>query len=265
MNKSRSYDKSFNNFQELYLKKLKPQLSSLSLIADECELGTITYRRIGELKQMVHKFAGSGATFGFPDISEQASKMEALIDRYLSEKSSDKQKDLNDIRTLLRRLVKTASKLTMPTSSESKPEIEPDAEREAESSSSPQLSAHILVADDDKILQNFLSKALTDQGHKCTCVDNGRQALSFLKQNRPNLIILDNDMPEMNGIEALKNIKDDKNLKAIPIVMLTRNVDDKTIISTMASGIQEYLTKPFEMGNLVKTINSILNHKQQAS
>lgn len=259
MNKTKNYDKNFKDFQLLYLKKLYSQLQNLSSMADACGSGIISRAQIEDLKQSVHKLAGSGATFGFPEISEQAFQIEALIDKYMREESSSSQSDLDRIKTLLERFIEIAETIKLPEKTRKKTErkeeyIDP-------SLSSTPSSNHILVADDDEILQSFLSKALIEKGYRCTCVKNGLEVLSFLKQNLPDLIILDNNMPELNGVRTLEIIKKDEKLKSIPVIMLTRNVDDETIIKSMISGVHDYLTKPFEVDELTRTVETILRHQ----
>jgi len=105
---------------------------------------------------------------------------------------------------------------------------------------------------------NFLNKLYT--------VDDGVEAISFLNKGkgyenvpRPDLIILDLNLPKKDGREVLTEIKTDANLKTIPVVILTTSAADEDIIKSYESHSNCYITKPIDLNDFFKVVQSIKN------
>ena len=120
----------------------------------------------------------------------------------------------------------------------------------------------ILVVDDDKNFRLLLEAELTLEGYEVVLADNGLAALKEIKEEAPDLVILDLKMPDLHGLEVLKTIRE-KN-KELPVIICTayeKMQDDYTIWS---GGVAAYLTKPLDLENL-KDIIYELFHKQEQS
>lgn len=85
---------------------------------------------------------------------------------------------------------------------------------------------HILIADDSAAQRRFLEILLNMDGHQVTTVEDGLEAMAYLQANRPDLIIVDVNMPYMNGIELCENIKGELEYSDIPVIVFT-NMDDE--------------------------------------
>lgn len=116
----------------------------------------------------------------------------------------------------------------------------------------------ILIADDEEDLVTTLQFTLEKEGYECLTAYDGKEALDKAKSENPDLIILDIMMPKMNGYEVSRLLKFDKRYKHIPIVMLTARTQEKDRELGDETGADMYVTKPFEMDNLVSTVNNIL-------
>ena len=113
----------------------------------------------------------------------------------------------------------------------------------------------VLVVDDDPDIVDVISLCLKDNNLQPEKAYNGNEALDFVKRKRIDLILLDINMPGMNGFEVIKHLKEDKDTCDIPIVVLTGTYiseDDKKHGLTL--GVAKYLTKPFSADDLVKEI-----------
>jgi len=113
----------------------------------------------------------------------------------------------------------------------------------------------VLVVDDDPDIVDVISLCLKDNNLLPEKAYNGNEALDFVKRKHIDLILLDINMPGMNGFEVIKHLKEDKNTCDIPIVVLTGTYiseDDKKHGLTL--GVAKYLTKPFSADDLVKEI-----------
>ncbi|MCK5877434.1 MAG: EAL domain-containing protein [Candidatus Marithrix sp.] len=123
-------------------------------------------------------------------------------------------------------------------------------------------SAHILVADDSALIRDILRQALQKYGYIVTLVKNGQQAIDYFIAKNPDLILMDADMPILDGISACTQIKKLPAAKHTPIIMITAFVESKKIDSAFAAGVTDYITKPVNLGVLRNRIHYILQAKQ---
>jgi len=116
--------------------------------------------------------------------------------------------------------------------------------------------ATILVVDDEESLTDLVSSALRFAGYDVRAADNGFEALRVVKENAPDLIVLDVNMPEMDGFEVCRRLRRDGNL--VPVIFLTArdDIDDKRI--GFRQGGDDYLTKPFSLEELGLRIEALL-------
>ncbi|HUX84101.1 MAG TPA: response regulator [Chitinophagaceae bacterium] len=120
-------------------------------------------------------------------------------------------------------------------------------------------NAHILIVDDDEAIRSLLKQELEDAGYQIQEAENGKKALESIRNNRPDLILLDVMMPEMNGFDLAAILKNDPQTMNIPIVILSI-VQDKS--RGYRIGVDRYLTKPFNTVELFAEINSLLEQGQ---
>jgi two-component system chemotaxis response regulator CheY len=103
-----------------------------------------------------------------------------------------------------------------------------------------------IVVDDSRAMRSILKRALEDQGFQVVEAGHGREALSRLAQIRiPDLALLDWNMPEMNGIELLTALRQDRNYDRMMVVMVTSETDPSQIERALTAGANEYVMKPF--------------------
>jgi signal transduction histidine kinase/DNA-binding response OmpR family regulator len=116
-------------------------------------------------------------------------------------------------------------------------------------------ASKILIVDDDDSIRSLLQQELGDAGYSIEEARNGKEALAAVRQQRPDLIILDIMMPEMNGFDVAAVLKNDPQTMDIPIIVLSI-VQDKT--RGFRIGVDRYLTKPIDTGLLFSEIGSLL-------
>ncbi|MGB9623501.1 MAG: HD domain-containing phosphohydrolase [Phycisphaerae bacterium] len=115
----------------------------------------------------------------------------------------------------------------------------------------------ILLIDDDRKLQFVLSANLRAEGYEVVTASNGREGLAEARRLSPDIIIMDVSMPVMNGVEATRELKADPATSGIPIIMLTARSRVEDLVVGLECGAEEYLTKPFEMAELMARIRSV--------
>jgi len=116
----------------------------------------------------------------------------------------------------------------------------------------------ILVVDDEAAIRDLLSLTLQQGGYDCIAAADGREALSMVADQRPNLLLLDWMMPQMSGIELLRRLRRDELTAALPVILLTAKSDEQNIIQGLDAGADDYIGKPFSPRELLSRIKAVL-------
>lgn len=114
---------------------------------------------------------------------------------------------------------------------------------------------HILVVDDEKAIRESLQIYLEEEGYQVSLCENGRQALDMVRRTEVHLILLDVMMPEMDGLEAARQIR---KVSAVPILFLTAKTQSVDKITGLNAGADDYITKPFEPLEVLARVRSNL-------
>jgi len=120
----------------------------------------------------------------------------------------------------------------------------------------------VLIAEDDKDLRELVCAELESEGFKVVCVTNGDQAVGKTRSLRPDVILMDLSMPLMNGIEAIRILKNDAATRHIPIIVGTMAGEREDIVKSFEAGAISYIQKPYYMPDLKARINSVLDSKK---
>ena len=115
----------------------------------------------------------------------------------------------------------------------------------------------ILVVDDERHIVRLVQVNLERVGHRVVPAFDGKEALKKVETEKPDLIVLDVMMPHMDGFEVLKRLKADEQTRDIPVVMLTAKAQDADVFRGWASGVDCYLTKPFNPIELLTFVKRI--------
>jgi len=122
--------------------------------------------------------------------------------------------------------------------------------------------ACIYVVDDEKDLTWALEKSLSHEGYQVVTASNGLEALRLMRRRRPDLVILDVVMPQMNGMEVCRRLRADPILSAIPILFLTVQETVEQRIEGFLAGCDDYLAKPFDLTELKLRIKALLHRSK---
>src|SRR5438093_7834030 len=121
---------------------------------------------------------------------------------------------------------------------------------------------HVLIVDDDPINRRLLTKSLETDGHRTSDVDNGFAALTAIGEDQPDVVLLDIEMPGLDGIEVLERIKADAHMRHIPVIMISGIDDSDSVLRCLESGADDFLPKPFDPAILRARIGAGLNRKR---
>uniref|UniRef100_A0A832CV02 Response regulator n=1 Tax=Ignavibacterium album TaxID=591197 RepID=A0A832CV02_9BACT len=116
----------------------------------------------------------------------------------------------------------------------------------------------IIYAEDSDSLVKLMTYKLQNEGYDITVFTNGENVYETVIAEKPDLVILDLMMPIKDGLTILKEIKSNPETKSIPVIMLTTNAEEDTILKALESGANEYITKPFSTAVLLAKIKKIL-------
>jgi DNA-binding response OmpR family regulator len=120
---------------------------------------------------------------------------------------------------------------------------------------------HILVIEDEPAVQTLLRKQLTANGYQVTVAADGLDGLMKLETIRPDLVISDVMMPNLDGIEFVRAIKQHQETQRIPVIFLTAKSDPRSMIEGINVGARFYVTKPFQIDDLLSKVKRALGGK----
>jgi DNA-binding response OmpR family regulator len=119
----------------------------------------------------------------------------------------------------------------------------------------------ILVADDDPAIQKVLFQTFQLEGYEVATASDGEEALAELEGELPDLVVLDVMMPKLDGFDVLKRIREDPRTKALPVILLSARSSQEDIWQGWQSGVDYYMTKPFDVEDLLKFLEHVLSPK----
>lgn len=119
----------------------------------------------------------------------------------------------------------------------------------------------ILIVDDDLITRKTADYILTKEGYHVDAVESGNRALTKLSQEYYDLVLLDIEMPVMDGFETLRYIRNNPPTKSLPVAFLTGDTSQDSVIQAATLNASGYIVKPFIPENLISRVQEILSGK----
>ncbi len=114
-----------------------------------------------------------------------------------------------------------------------------------------EIGLHVLIVDDERAIRRYLHAALNAQGYTVYEASTGQEALNAVIANKPDLLILDLGLPDMDGVEVTRRLRE---WTQLPIIILSVREDEEDKIAALDAGADDYLTKPFSSGELMARI-----------
>jgi two-component system KDP operon response regulator KdpE len=123
------------------------------------------------------------------------------------------------------------------------------------------VAAQVLVVEDDTPMRRFLRAALANEGYRVREAETGEAAITMIISNRPDLILLDLGLPDMDGTEILSRVRE---WSQVPIIVLSARGHEADKVDALNSGADDYLTKPFGVSELLARVTVALRHAAAA-
>ncbi|MDZ7772705.1 MAG: response regulator transcription factor [Balneolaceae bacterium] len=121
----------------------------------------------------------------------------------------------------------------------------------------------ILVVDDEQDLLDLIEYNLKKEGFDVLKAEDGEEGIQVAREQSPDLVLLDIMMPKMDGMEVVEVMRDDEDLKRIPIIFLTARGDEKTEVEGLNKGGDDYITKPISTTKLISRIKAVLRRFEE--
>jgi CheY-like chemotaxis protein len=112
----------------------------------------------------------------------------------------------------------------------------------------------LLVVDDDTFMRDLLARVLGAANYEVECVGDAAAALSFLRTRRPDLILMDVALPDIDGIALTRRLKASETQAPIPVIMLTGQSEKQVIVDSLGAGAADFIVKPFDRETLLKKV-----------
>ncbi|MFP4352436.1 MAG: response regulator [Puniceicoccaceae bacterium] len=125
-------------------------------------------------------------------------------------------------------------------------------------------AARILVVDDETDTTDLLTYQLESAGFRVSVVNEPTKALGAVREVRPDLILLDVMMPELSGLQICHTLKADRELRRVPVILLTARGEAEDRVKGLETGVDDYVTKPFDSRELVLRIRAVLKRADAA-
>jgi two-component system alkaline phosphatase synthesis response regulator PhoP len=121
--------------------------------------------------------------------------------------------------------------------------------------------ARILVVEDELDLQDLLRYNLEREGYSVASATRGEEALKAIRQERPDMVLLDLMLPGMDGLEVCRSLRSDAAMKDLPIVMLTAKGEEADVVAGLELGADDYITKPFSPRVLIARLKAVMRRR----
>jgi len=125
------------------------------------------------------------------------------------------------------------------------------------------MAKKILAVDDERHIVRLVQVNLERQGYQVVTAYDGKEALEKVEAEKPDLVVLDVMMPYMDGFEVLQNLRKNPNTRDIPVIMLTAKAQDADVFRGWQSGVDCYLTKPFNPMELIAFVKRIFKSMEE--
>lgn len=126
------------------------------------------------------------------------------------------------------------------------------------------ISRKIVFAEDNVSIAKIVKNKLISEGFEIFHFPNGKGILDAVIEHKPDLVILDINMPGKDGLTVLKELKDNKETATVSVLLLTATKDENTVIKSIELGVSDYITKPFSLDVIMSRINKIVRGNYNA-
>jgi diguanylate cyclase (GGDEF)-like protein len=249
--------KGLDDLTTQYLQELQTKLRELRSHLAILELDPSESGSLHAVRLEAHRLKGSGGSYGFPTISTLAAQMEEIAASALANSKPLTDEKLQSIKLLLDDL---EQEIVSSQLYQSQARKQPQNSEKSDSHASGITEAlQVLIVDGDTQIHALTQRILTRHRNcKVSGSTNGKEALTFLASNRPDAILLDVSLPEMQGHALTQRIRQDPLTQDIPILFLSAESELIDIVEAIRNGADDVLIKPFDKKMLLDKIDNLV-------
>ena len=122
--------------------------------------------------------------------------------------------------------------------------------------------ASIIIIEDEKNICNFIETVLTPQNYHVVCAYTGADGLKQINTHKPDVVLLDLGLPDMDGLEIIEEVR---TYSSVPIIVISARTLERSKVAALDMGADDYLTKPFGTAELLARIRTALRHSQKTA
>ncbi len=222
------------SLRQKYLAQLEPRLAEIQAFLESCRNGYPDAGEVQTIRALMHKLSGSGATYGYAAISDAARDLDESL-------AASPPKPYEEYARNARYLLDVCENARHALLADK----EDDLPSEAGNANAGKGLPVILCVDDDDAIRLMLPHLLHDEA-EVLLANDGREALALIEQKEPDVVLLDNNMPNLGGIGLLSALKEKTFKKKMAVVMLTADKKNSEIVDAFKFGIVDYVIKPFD-------------------
>lgn len=240
-----------NSFWVQYRTQYSDRLSIIEQAVSALQTKTLTQELRQQAQQEAHTLKGSLGLFDLDHASELSRQIEQLLKTDLL--TQKQQAHLVKLTSRLRQAIEQPPPETTSTVEGTHSSISPQR-------LIPPQESQLLIVDDDPQLLNILQSMLRPWGFQVALLSDPQQFWCILETVKPNLLMLDVEMPGANGIDLCQKIRNDSHWEDLPILIISANTDDETIQQVFMAGADDYVSKPIRAAELVARVIRRLEH-----
>lgn len=121
---------------------------------------------------------------------------------------------------------------------------------------------NVIVIEDEKNICNFIQTTLENHDYKVTTAATGKEGLSYITSCYPDVVLLDLGLPDMDGMDILKQVRD---FSTVPVIVISARIQESEKVAALDAGADDYITKPFGTSELLARIRTALRHSQSSA
>ena len=236
-------DQALRDARTRFVAGFTQRLSAMGVMIESLERGS--GGALVPLREAAHKLAGLGGVLGFPTVSEQASVLEHALAEPVT--------DYTTVRTAASRMGDGFTRDLAGTA----PSWAPDAFRASH-------AARILLVEDDQEQRRVAASGLRSAGYRVVTAESGPEAVETARLEQPDLILLDVDLPGLDGMAVCRQIKLDPALATVPVIFCTARSGLMDRMAGLTLGADDYITKPFAPSELLMRIKRLVSRAAPA-
>lgn len=260
--RQQEYESAFRVLKHAYIRRLHNTVRIIDNILALEKIVPLSRNDLLRAQSLMHGLAGSGSTFGFPEITGVGHQADQFLEQLL--KKNDDALDMSKAQHQeFLSLLSGAQKTCQDVYSRARRDIPDLTKPLLYDVSGQQNHAHILIVEDDAEVSSVMGVALRTAGMTMQKMGSGADALHYLARVRPDLVLLDMNLSDMNGMEVLQQIKQNSEFLDIPVIILATRYSQADEAFILKAGATAYIRKPVNIEALLNQVESIVNDEAQ--